>query len=758
MNTPNNATRIVGQSRVRADGKDKVTGIAKYVDDLRPEGCLYGATVRSPYARAVVNAITLDPEYDWTGVTLATAEDIPGENLVALMTDDQPALAAVGGQVRHATEAVALVAAPSRDKALEAAQHVLVDYTPLTPLLDLEAAEDHEITIFDQGDGGNVFKRIDIARGEAEAAFEAADADAELITVEGRYTVSLQEQLYIEPQGMIALPREDGGMTLIGSMQCPYYIVKAMKRAFPEIADRLNVVQAVTGGGFGGKEEYPSMVAIHTATLAAKTGRPVKLIYRRDEDLRATTKRHPAVFEYRTLVERRTGKLKALSASMIFDGGAYNTLSPVVLSRGVIHAGGPYACDHVSIKGTMVATNTPPNGAFRGFGAPQVMWAVERHMDRVARTLGMDPVELRRINLYRDGDVTPTGQILEDVGGLEVLDKALAAAEAPLPASPITGRPGGGGDAARLASGRGVALAWHGCGFTGNGEANIKGKVDLALEGRDVVIYTASTDIGQGTETIFPQIAAEALGLPMERVHNAPHDTGIVPDSGPTVASRTAMVVGGVVLQGAQLLEEALRAETGVSDPDVSFDDLIARRQSDVPLRIQAQYLDKGVEWDNLAYSGEAYPTYGWSCAVVDLDVDQDTGEVLYRRFIQATDVGKALNPILCSGQLEGGALQALGYATCEEVVLDDQGAMRNNRLTNYIIPTALDAPHMETVLVEIPFADGPYGAKGIGEIPMDCPAAAVAQGIERAAGVALDHQPMTPERVMAALLAEEGR
>ncbi|MFN3197208.1 MAG: xanthine dehydrogenase family protein molybdopterin-binding subunit [Bradymonadia bacterium] len=756
MNTPNQATRVVGQSRVRADGRDKVTGAARYVDDIRPEGCLYGATVRSPYARALVNSITLDPNYDWTGITLATAADIPGENLVALMTDDQPALAAVGTEVRHATEPVALIAAPTRDQALEAVKHVIVDYTPLEPVFDLEAAEGHETVIFDQGDGANVFKRIGIARGDADAVLEGAETDDALTIVEGRYTVSLQEQLYIEPQGMIASPREDGGLTLIGSMQCPYYIVKAMKRAFPEVSDRLNVVQAVTGGGFGGKEEYPSMVSIHAATLALKTGKPVKLIYRRDEDLRATTKRHPAVFRYRTAVEKATGKLRALKAHMIFDGGAYNTLSPVVLSRGIIHAGGAYACDDIDLDGVMVATHTPPNGAFRGFGAPQVMWAIERHIDRIARELDLDPVAVRRTNLYRDGDVTPTGQTLEDTGAFEVLDKALAAAEAPLPPSPVVDRPGGGADAARRRSGRGVAIAWHGCGFTGNGEANIKGKVDLALEGDDVVIYTASTDIGQGTETIFPQIAAEALNLPAERVRNAPHDTGIVPDSGPTVASRTAMVVGGVVLQGAKMLEEALRAELGETDPEVSFEALIQRRTTTVPLRVQAQYKDEGVEWDPATYTGEAYPTYGWSCAIVDVDVDLDTGEVLYRRFIQATDVGKALNPVLCSGQLEGGALQALGYATCEEVVLDEQGGMANNRLTNYIIPTTLDAPYMETVLVEIPFAGGPYGAKGIGEIPMDCPAAAVAQAVERATGVALDHQPMTPERVMVGLLAQE--
>ena len=729
----------IGQSRVRADGRDKVTGAAQYVDDLRPDGCLYGATVRSTRAHARIVGIRRAPDFDWSDVTLVTADDIPGENLVALMTDDQPALAS--GVTRHVTEAIALVAAPTRDKALAAMAHVEIDYEPLEPLFDPEAAEGHAIRIF--GDD-NVFSRIDLDHGDPAAVL----ADAETV-IEGEYRVGLQEQLYLEPQGMIAEPREDGGVTITGSMQCPYYIIKALKRALGH--DKLNVRQAVTGGGFGGKEEFPSLVAIHAALLAMKTGRPVKLIYRRDEDLRATTKRHPAIMRYRTAVDRATGKLLALDAHLIFDGGAYNTLSPVVLSRAVLHGGGPYACANVSIRGRMVATHTPPNGAFRGFGAPQAMFAVERHIDRIARTLGLDPLEVRRINLYADGDITPTGQVLTQVAATETFERALACAEKPVPIP--APRPGGGGGATHLARGRGLGLAWHGCGFTGNGEANLKGKADVALEGDRVVVYSGSTDIGQGTETIFPQIVAETLGIPVERVCNAPHDTALVPDSGPTVASRTAMVVGRVVLEAAEKLRAALEAEVG--EAGLSFDELIARRKSDAVLRVRHEYADDGkLVWDPQTYKGDAYPTFGWTCVIVDLAVDLDTGEVFYERLVQATDVGRALNPVLASGQLEGGVLQALGYATCEEVVLDDQRCMRNDRLTNYIIPTALDAPPMETILVENRFEGGPFGAKGIGEIPMDCPAAAVAQAIERATGLVLDELPMTPERIVRAQLA----
>jgi CO/xanthine dehydrogenase Mo-binding subunit len=720
----------VGTGVPRADGPAKVTGDALYVDDIRPTGCLYGATVRSPRAHAKILGLERDPNFDWNGISVVTADDIPHQNVVFLMTEDQPALA--DGVVRHVEEPVALVAAETRDRALAAAKHIRVIVEDLPALLDAEIAENNEIKIY--GDD-NVFKRITIDKGgQAEGG----------IVIEGEYRVQHQEQLYIEPQGMISVPREDGGLTLLGSMQCPFYIVKALAPMLGH--KRMNVVQATTGGGFGGKEEYPSMLAAHAALLTLKTGKPVKMIYRRDEDLRATTKRHPSVIKIRSVVAE-DGTLLQWDASILMDGGAYNTLTPVVLSRAILHLTGPYRCPNQHLSGVAVATHTPPNGAFRGFGAPQAMFAVERHMDRIARHLDMDPVAIRQHNLVVDGDVSVTGQVLHDTGAQVVLDEAMDAAQAPLP-TPHK-HPGAG--VGRYARGRGVTLVFHGCGFTGNGEAAIKGKVGLELEGRCVRILTASTDIGQGVETTFPQIAAAELGISVDRVSNAPHDTANVPDSGPTVASRTCMVVGGVLQKAAIMLRSALQAETGL-DTD-NFDDLLMARTNTIPLRVQAEYVDSGkFIWDNDTYQGDAYPTYGWSCSIVDLDVDLDTGEVLYRRFVSATDVGKAINPVIVEGQIEGGSIQALGYATCEEVVLDDQGRMRNDRLTNYIIPTTLDAPEMVTRIVEIPYTGGPFGAKGIGEIPMDGPAPAVAQAIEQATGVVLDILPMTPERVLAGL------
>jgi len=733
----------IGQGIPRADGHAKVTGAALYVDDVFPENGLHGATVRSQVAHARIVRVEKDPEFDWTGITLVTAKDIPGENCVYLMTRDQPALAEQ--LIRHVEEPVALVAAPSRDRAAAAAAHVIVHTEPLEALLDMEAAENSTIRVFKED---NLFKKIEIVRGDVNSV-----SGGHLI--EGTYTTGLHEQLYIEPQGMIAAPRSDGGLRITGSLQCPYYIIKGIGGLLGpgfESPDAIQVVQATTGGGFGGKEEYPSMLAAHCALLSLKTGRPIKMIYRRDEDLRATTKRHPSRTRIRTRVDDK-GLLLSMEVDLLVNGGAYNTLTPVVISRAVLHATGPYACDNLYILGKAVATNTPPNGAYRGFGAPQAQWASERHMDRISRELGLDPLEVRRHNLFEEGDLTATGQRLRGPGGRTVLEAACQAA-ADLEDEPRTPHPGGGGTAARRAYGRGLSLVFHGCGFTGNGEARLKGKLAMALENGRVCIYTGSTDIGQGTDTIFPQIVAQELGIDFSLIHMAPHDTSQVPDSGPTVASRTTMVVGAVCLQAAKDLRTALQAEMGLEAP---FSNLMDNRSSSETLRVESQYVDDGtLQWDEETYQGDAYPTYGWSCSIVDLSVDLDTGEVLYERFISATDVGKALNPVLASGQIEGGSLQALGWATSEEVILNEHGGMMNDRITNYIIPTSLDAPEMHTVLVEIPFEGGPFGAKGIGEIPLDGPAATVAQAIENATGVVLNSLPMTPERILQAMAEKD--
>jgi CO/xanthine dehydrogenase Mo-binding subunit len=711
----------------RREGPEKLTGTAKYADDLVFPGAWYGGTIRSTEPHARLLGIDLDDAFDWSRVVFVTADDIPGENVVSLIDDDQPVLVPIGGEIRHQAEPVALLAAADRSTVREARRHIRLR-TEWLP------------AIFDPLQSDRQFAKYVVERGDAAAAMEGAE-----LVIEGTYRVGHQEQLYIENQAMIAVPRPDGGMTVHGSLQCPYYIHKAMKRALALSGELAVVVQSETGGGFGGKEEYPSMIALHAALLAAKCGKPVRMIYDRHEDIGATTKRHPAVIRHRSGVTR-DGQLVAQEIEVIMDGGAYCTLTPVVLSRGTLHAGGPYRCQNVRIVGRAMATNTPPNGAFRGFGAPQTEFAAEMQVNRIAEALGLSPLDLRRRWVYAEGDVTPTGQVLrESVGGSEVLEAAAEASAFDTHRQRTREARERRGSGARKASGIGLALAWHGAGFTGSGEVRLASVASLELtDDHRIRILTASTEMGQGTKTIFPQLVAEALGVEYEEVEIAPQDTSIVPDSGPTVASRTAMVVGGLLIRAAEKLRTQVEEETGGPFAD-SY-----RRAT--PRRIDEHFTPyPGVRFDDTTYTGDAYPAYGWAAAVARVEVDLDTAEVTVRDYVSADDVGHVIHPVLAEGQVEGGSLQAIGYATIEEMKLVD-GRYLNDRLATYLIPTALDAPPIRSILVEKPYSGAPHRAKGVGELPMDVGAPAVVAAIHDATGVWIHDLPATPERILAAM------
>ena len=696
--------RAVGRNVVRKDGAAKAAGTARYVDDLTPRGLLHARTIRSSIPCGAVTGFRL--AFDTAGFTIVSARDIPGRNLVSLITDDQPCLA--DGRVRHAAEPILLLAHEDRERLLEA--RVEIDYRPEQPVFQAERSE-------------RVFKHIAIAKGDLDAGLAAAD-----LVVEGEYRTGHQEHLYIEPNGMLAIP-EDGGVTVMGSLQCPYYVHRALTVLLGLPADKVRVVQAETGGGFGGKEEYPSMIAGHACLLALKSGRPVKLVYDRVEDMVATTKRHPSVVRHRTGVTRG-GRITAMAIDVLMDGGAYCTLSPVVLSRGCLHATGPYRCDHVRVDGRVVMTNTPPNGAFRGFGAPQTLFAVEAHMDRVAGTLGLDPLRLREMNALRAGDTTATGQVLgRDTAALTVLRAAVARSGYRRKRRAYRGTD----------RGIGLSLFFHGAGFTGSGEVKLQSKASLELTPRGARILAASTDIGQGQRTAHAQIVADTLGIPYDAVEVAVADTAVVPDSGPTVASRTTMVVGGLLRQCALDMKRRL----GRLSP-------AAYLSTHGPLVVTRQYEPPpGLVWDDDTYRGSAYGSFGWACDVIEVERDPVTEEIRPIRVTTAQDVGKAVFPLGARGQIEGGTAQGLGYALLEEVVMRD-GAMANAQLTNYIVPTTLDTPPIDVVLVEKPYLHGPFGAKGVGEMPFDGVAPAVVNAI-RSLGIDLREIPATPERVMAA-------
>ena len=744
-------TTIPGRARpaapLRREGPAKLTGTALYTDDIIVPGAWYGATIRSTDAHATFDALELDPVFDWTKVVVVTAADIPGENIVSSIKADQPILVPLGGEIQHHAEALALIAAPDRATLREARHRATPRTTKLAAVFDPEAS-DHVFASYS----------IDLGDPDAfDAAFEAAD-----LVVEGEYRVGHQEQLYIENNAMIAVPTDGGGVTVTGSLQCPYYIHAALKRGLGLDDDAARVVQAETGGGFGGKEEFPSVIGLHAALLARKAQKPVRMIYDRHEDIAATTKRHPAIVRHRTGV-MRDGRLIAQDIVVVMDGGAYCTLTPVVLSRGTIHAGGPYRCPNVRIRARATRTNTPPNGAFRGFGAPQTEFAAETQLNRIAEQLGISPLDIRRRNVYHPGDTTPTGQILRDsVAGEEVLERAAEAAEFTRMRSRTEesrrGRAGSGSipgsalrtDQDRTASGIGLALAWHGAGFTGSGEVHLASvaSIELTADG-SVRILTGSTEMGQGTKTIFPQLVAEALGLPADAVEIAPQDTAYVPDSGPTVASRTAMVVGGLLIKAGRRLREQVETATGGSFAETAV--AYAREHGATRIDQQFEPYPGGTPFDDATYTGDAYPAFGWAACVARVDVDLDTGEVHVREVVAADDIGRVIHPVLAEGQVEGGTLQAVGYATIEEIKLRD-GRYLNDRLATYIIPTALDAPRISTILVEAPFAGAPHGAKGVGELPMDVGAPAVVAAIADATGVWVTDLPASPERILAAL------
>ena len=691
----------VGTNVPRKDALEKVSGTARYIDDLTFPGMLHARTIRSTIARGRLRDIRL--EFARAGFTIVDHRDITGRNVVALIEDDQPLL--VERDIRHVAEPILLLAHEDLDTLRQA--RVELDCEPLEP-------------VFDPIRSTQILKELRIDKGDVDGALAGAD-----VIVQGEYRTGHQEQLYIEPNGVIAVP-ENGGVTVYGSLQCPFYVHKALRIALGLPDDRIRVVQTETGGGFGGKEEYPSVIAAHAALLALKANRPVKLVYDRLEDMLATTKRHPSIVRHRTGLTR-DGRLVAMDIDVLMDGGAYVTLSPVVLSRGAIHAAGPYRCDHVRIDARAVATNTPPNGAFRGFGAPQTQFAVEVHMERIAEALSMDPVRLREMNALRPGDTTATGQRVEaDCSALQVLRQAVERSDFH-------------GKRQRYAGtnrGIGLSLFFHGAGFTGSGEVKLASRAALCTTERGVRILVGSAEIGQGTRTMHAQIVADSLGVPYDDVETGLPDTSNVPDSGPTVASRTCMVVGGILQRCAHELRERI-GDMHPADHFRKHGATVVTKQYEPP---------HGITWDDDTYRGDAYATYAWACDVAEVEMDPDTYEIRPVHFTAVQDIGKAIHPTLVAGQIEGGTAQGIGYALLEEVVMRD-GAMANAQMTNYLVPTTLDTPPMDVVIVETPSHHGPFGAKGVGEMPIDGPAPAVVNAI-RHLGLDIRQIPATPERI----------
>lgn len=735
----NRDKKLVGASVPRKEGRKKVTGAALYVDDISFPGMLHGVTVRNPGVRGRIKKVEFGGDLPWKDIVVVTADDIPGENYVALILNDQPYLAK--SHVNHPEEPILLLAHPDKHLVEKARQNVRIEIEELPAVFTLEDSLAKKEIVWGED---NIFKSFLVDKGNVDDAWAAAH-----LIVEGEYETGAQEQLYIENNGCIAIANPTDGVTVWGSMQCPYYVHKALVKLFNLPEEQVRVIQTETGGGFGGKEEYPSLIAGHAALLAWKSGRPVKIIYDRAEDMVATTKRHPSRTRHRTAVDKN-GKLLAMEIDFDIDGGAYCTLSPVVLSRGTIHAAGPYFCPNVRIKSRAVATNFPPHGAFRGFGAPQSIFALERHLDRVAQALNLSPEEFRRRNFLKPGETTATSQIIRDEIDLpRLLERALELSDYHQKLKRFAVE----NPSSRIKRGIGFASFMHGAGFTGSGEVYLQSVVgaEANAEGR-IKILAASTEIGQGTNTIFAQIAAEALRIDFDLIEVTQPDTKSVPNSGPTVASRTCMVVGKLVESAVLGLKQTL-VGSGLLSEDYKQQEFQAACREYLekfgPLQSFSRYQPPpNVLWDDEKYQGDAYGAYAWAVYVAEVAVDMLTYEARVEDFVALQEVGRVINPVLAAGQIEGGVAQGIGFTLFENVVWE-KGRMANGQMTNYIIPTAADIPPIRVFFEEHPYAFGPAGAKGIGELPMDGPAPAIINAIESALGVNIPRVPLTPEMLM---------
>ncbi len=574
--------------------------------------------------------------------------------------------------------------------------------------------------------------------------------------VEGEYRTGAQEQLYIENNGVIAQYSETDGVTVWASMQCPFYLHKALMELFHLPEDKVRAIQVETGGAFGGKEDYPSVIGSHAALLAMKAKRPVKMMYDRMEDLAATTKRHPSRTRHRTAVDK-DGKLLGGEIEFAIDGGAYSTLSQVVLSRGTIHAAGPYFWPAIRVKAKAMATNCPPHGAFRGFGAPQSIFAIERHLDHIAQVVGISPEEIRRRNFVKDGEMTATSQVVRDgVDMQKIMDKAFAESGYYAKRKEFAKT----NKTSTIKRGMGFACFFHGAGFTGSGERYLASIVGLeATPENKIRVLVSSTEFGQGTNTILSQVAAEALRIEYDDVIVQQPDTSKVPNSGPTVASRTAMVVGKLVHSAAlgiiKTLTEA--GELGNNEgKGYTREEFLAACAQHIKkygaLKVLSQYEPPpNVFWDDQLYRGEAYGAYAWAVYVAEVAVDTRTYFTEVKDFVAVQEVGRVLHPVLAKGQIEGGVAQGIGYAIYEKVIWKE-GVMANNQMTNYIMATSADVPPIRVFFEEVPFAHGAYGAKGIGELPMDGPAPAILNAMEEATGISFNECPVMPEDVFEAM------
>ncbi|NOW03534.1 xanthine dehydrogenase family protein molybdopterin-binding subunit [Clostridium beijerinckii] len=696
----------ISESVKKKDHESKIKGSALFVDDRVMDGMLYGKLLHSAKAKARIANISIPklPE----GYFVVDKKDVTGVNRVHIVEDDTPVYAE--DTVEYVGEPILMVVGPKFKEVERILNEIIVAYEEEVPILDMRKSD-------------TVFFHYNYAKGDIDKTLKEADR----VFIE-TFQTGYQEQAYLETQGMIAYPH-DGRMTVRGSMQCPYYVYGAVSKALGYEAKDIQIIQDVTGGGFGGKEAFPSILACQVAVAAKKANRPVKVIFDRREDMEFTSKRHPSISTYKVAI--KNGKITGMDIDVLFNSGAYTTLSPVVLQRGLICANGVYRVDNLRVEGRAVKTNTVPCGAYRGFGAPQTFFAVEMIMDHIAKEMGVDSLKLKEEYIVKQGDSTSTsGKYHFHVPLPEMIEQIDKLCNYRVKREQYKIQNG------RYRKGIGMSLFFHGCGFTGSGERDfIKAVAKIRKNSDDTVdILASNSDIGQGLKTTFSKIVADTLGISYEQVFINNPDTDLVPDSGPTVASRSLMTVGELLRRAAERLKKEWKSgEVQVIEEHFVEPDFV------IPFSLDE-------------FKGDAYPTYSWGVNAIEVEVDTLTATTKILGAWGSFDVGVPIDMNIIQGQMQGGFLQGIGYASMEQMDYNDKGVIRNNSFSDYIIPTAVDVPNLVTEIINNPYTHGPYGAKGAGELPLVGAAPAYVEAMENAIGGNLNKVPFTTEDTMMVL------
>jgi CO/xanthine dehydrogenase Mo-binding subunit len=686
-----------------------MNGSARYVGDYPVDGMLHGAILRSSIAHGKIVSITYPELPD--DYFVVDHNDVVGKNSVHIIEDDSLVFAV--DEVCFIGDHISMIVGHSEEKVYELVAKTQVEYEELPAVLSIDEADDF-------------FYQCGFNRGNVDEAFMQADR-----VYDECFRTGYQEQGYLETQGMIG-DFDGKTLTIHGSLQCPYYVQAAVVASSGLAKDKVRIIQDVTGGGFGGKEAYPSILAAQVGVAAMKAGgRPVRVLFNRREDMEFTSKRHPSRTHIRLAV--KDGRVSALDVDFRLNAGAYSTLSMAITQRGSIAAPGVYRIPNLRVAGKACRTNTVPNGAYRGFGAPQTFFAIEMIMAHVAKDLGLEPIEFKRAHLVEQGDHSSTdGKYHFPVPLPKMLDKLELASDYRHKRSLYSQVQQG-----RYRRGIGSALWFHGAGYTGSGERDfIKAVVALQKTADDKVeILTANTDMGQGIKTTFSKIVAHELNIPIEQIFIKNPDTSEVPDSGPTVASRSLMTVGELLRRAAIHLRESWisgkeqRVEEHYKEPDFM------------------------IPFDPDAFTGDAYPTYAWGVAAVELELDTLTGTNDILGCWAVFDVGTPMDINVVIGQMEGGVLQGLGYASMEQMACDSRGRINNRSYSDYLISTARDIGLLDVQLHVEEFPFGPYGAKGAGELPLVGIAPAFLEAIEQCLGQTNQcHIPFTAEDAIAEL------